>query len=94
MKKDFSVAKILEVLSRFQRDTKSENLNKFTALKLMFFADRFHLRHYESPLTGDSFYAMHLGPVASLTKSLINNEVAYLGSISERDIQLFDSSTK
>jgi len=48
-------------------------LNKMAALKLVFFADRYHLRKYGRPLTGDSYLAMNFGPVPSGTK-----DIAYL----------------
>lgn len=40
------------------------------ALKLVFFADRYHLRKYGRPITGDCYLAMNYGPVPSGTKDL------------------------
>ena len=45
-------------------------LNKLKALKLIFFADRFHLRKYGRPVTGDEYLAMTYGPVASSVKDI------------------------
>ena len=45
-------------------------LNKLKALKLIYFADRFHLRKYGRPVTGDEYLAMTYGPVASSVKDI------------------------
>lgn len=46
------------------------SINKTKALKLVFFADRYHLRKYGRPVTGDEYLAMDYGPVASGVKDL------------------------
>ncbi|HEV2046072.1 MAG TPA: Panacea domain-containing protein [Chthoniobacterales bacterium] len=46
------------------------SINKMKALKLVYFADRFHLRKYGRPVVGDEYLAMNYGPVASGTKDL------------------------
>jgi hypothetical protein len=40
------------------------------ALKLAFFADRFHLRQFGRPITNDECHAMEYGPVPSGCKDL------------------------
>lgn len=45
-------------------------LNKLKALKLIFFADRYHVRKYGRPVTGDEYLAMQYGPVASSVKDI------------------------
>lgn len=45
-------------------------INKMKALKLIFFADRFHLRKYGKPILNDEYFAMPYGPVASGTKDI------------------------
>ncbi len=45
-------------------------INKLKALKLIFFADRFHVRKYGRPVTGDEYLAMTYGPVASSVKDI------------------------
>lgn len=45
-------------------------LNKLKALKLIFFADRYHVRKYGRPVTGDEYLAMQYGPVASGVKDI------------------------
>jgi len=46
-------------------------VSKLVALKLLFLADRYHLRKYARAISGDDYFAMRLGPVASKTKTLI-----------------------
>lgn len=57
---------------------KDGKINKMKAIKLIFLADRLHLRKYGRPIVGDMYWAMKLGPVGSLTKN-----IAELSSISE-----------
>ena len=45
-------------------------INKLKALKLIYFADRYHLRCYGRPITNDRYLAMNYGPVASSCKDL------------------------
>lgn len=45
-------------------------MNKLKALKLVYFADRHHLRRYGRPITNDRYVAMPYGPVASACKDL------------------------
>lgn len=50
-------------------------LNKMKALKLIWLSDRYHLRHYGRSITGDQYFAMKNGPVASCTRDLLQNSV-------------------
>ena len=45
-------------------------INKMKALKLVFLADRYHLRKYGRMITNDSYVAMKHGPVPSTTKDI------------------------
>jgi uncharacterized phage-associated protein len=44
---------------------KGGEINKMKAIKLIYFADRYHLRKYGRPVIGDDYWAMKLGPVGS-----------------------------
>ena len=46
------------------------SVNKLKALKLVYFADRYHLRKYGRPITNDEYWAMPYGPVASGVKDI------------------------
>lgn len=45
-------------------------INKMKALKLVFLADRYHLRKYGRLITNDYYMAMEHGPVPSVTKDI------------------------
>ena len=47
---------------------KDGKINKMKAIKLIYLADRLHLRKYGRPIVGDTYWAMKLGPVGSRVK--------------------------
>lgn len=65
----FSHRKATQALNFFALKA-GRSINKMKALKLVYFADRFHLRKYGRPVVGDEYLAMTYGPVASGTKDL------------------------
>lgn len=65
----FSHRKTTQALNYFARMSGGD-INKLKALKLVYFADRYHLRRYGRPITGDEYLAMPYGPVASGAKDL------------------------
>ena len=48
-------------------------INKMKALKLVYFADRYHLRKYGRLVTDDSYVAMEHGPVPSASRDIIES---------------------
>jgi uncharacterized phage-associated protein len=52
--------------------SKNAKANKLSILKLLFFAEKYHVRKYGSFFTNDVFYAMKLGPVPSGAKNLLS----------------------
>lgn len=65
----FSHRKATQALNFFAQRA-GRSINKMKALKLVYFADRYHLRKYGRPVVGDEYLAMTYGPVASGTKDL------------------------
>lgn len=65
----FSHRKATQTLNFFARKAGGQ-INKMKALKLVFFADRYHLRQYGRPVTNDEYLAMEYGPVPSGCKEL------------------------
>src|SRR6266480_5800387 len=68
-----SVRKSTQALNYFARLSARgapQPLNKMKALKLLFFADRYHLRKYGRPVTDCAYFAMKNGPVASEAKNV------------------------
>ncbi|NLX26491.1 MAG: SocA family protein [Lentisphaerae bacterium] len=66
----FSYKKATQALNYFARQS-GGHINKMKALKLLFFADRYHLRKYGRPITNDEYFAMNYGPVPSGGKDLV-----------------------
>lgn len=46
-------------------------INKMTAIKDIWLADRYHLRKYGRPITNDIYLAMNYGPVGSSVKDIV-----------------------
>jgi uncharacterized phage-associated protein len=63
--------KSVQAINYFARK-KDGNINKMKAIKLIYFADRYHVRKYGRPVVGDEYWAMKLGPVASNTLNAAN----------------------
>jgi uncharacterized phage-associated protein len=68
----FRTDKALQALVRFG-NLSGGSLNKMKALKLIWLSDRYHLRHYGRTITGDQYFAMKNGPVASCTFDLLKS---------------------
>lgn len=49
-------------------------INYMKALKLIWLSDRYHLRNHGRTITGDKYFALKNGPVASFTKNIIDNK--------------------
>jgi uncharacterized phage-associated protein len=85
MPMSFAYRKVTQALNYFAEQS-GGRINKMKALKLLFFADRFHLRKYGRPITNDEYFAMNYGPVPSGAKDLVegsdfrpDSEKAYAG---------------
>jgi len=71
----FAYKKATQILNFFAIHNGGE-IEKLHALKLVFFADRYHLRKYGRPITNDQYWAMKLGPVPGGTKDLFELDSA------------------
>jgi uncharacterized phage-associated protein len=65
-----------------------KHINKMKALKLVFLADRYHLRKYGRLITNDNYMAMQYGPVPSTTKNIAESN-DYLDDEIRQYSQLF-----
>jgi uncharacterized phage-associated protein len=74
----FSHRKATQALNFLARQA-GGTIHKLKALKLVYFADRYHLRRYGRPIIGDEYMAMQYGPVPSNTKDIAEMS-AFLGS--------------
>jgi uncharacterized phage-associated protein len=66
----FNYKKSAQALAWFAANNEG-NLNKMKALKLMWLSDRCHVRKYGRTLTGDIYFALPNGPVASSTRDIL-----------------------
>ena len=61
--------KIVQMINYFARKVgRGNKISKLICLKIIFLADRYHLRMYGRTVTGDHYVAMQYGPVASDSK--------------------------
>lgn len=67
---DFDYRKATQALNWFAIKGGGK-INKMKALKLIYLADRYHLRKYGRLVTNDSYVAMEHGPVASSTRDIV-----------------------
>jgi len=79
---DFDFMKVTQVLNYLARKLGGK-VNKLRAIKLIYLADKYHLRKYGRLVTGDRYIAMKLGPVQSGVKDIADLS-DFLGS-EERD---------
>ena len=69
LQSNYRVEKALQALYYLQFNARVTD--KMSLVKLLFFADRFHLRNFCIPMLCDSYTAMRQGPVCSKTYDLI-----------------------
>jgi uncharacterized phage-associated protein len=67
--------KITQALNYLATKNPDKKINKLKAIKLVWIADRYHLRKYGRPITWDTYEAMPLGPVGSITKDIAEQTV-------------------
>lgn len=81
----FNYKKAVQAINFFAHKNGGK-ITKLHVLKLVFFADRYHLRKYGRLITNDQYLAMQFGPVASYVKetteldSLCGKERHYAGA--------------
>jgi uncharacterized phage-associated protein len=70
-------------------------INKMKALKLLWLADRLHLRRYGRTITNDTYYALRNGPVASTASNIASNDTRYLSrEVTEYSKQFVSAKTQ
>lgn len=70
--------KITQVVNYLLRKDSINKLDEYKLVKLVWAADRFHLRNYAKLVTGDRYFAMAKGPVGSSTKDVIEFNEDYM----------------
>lgn len=74
------VIKITQSLGLLLSLDDNHRINKLKLVKLIWAADRYHLRKYGRTVTGTEYFAMAHGPVSSLTLDVIDNDEVALCS--------------
>ncbi|HBM15408.1 MAG TPA: hypothetical protein DD381_03550 [Lentisphaeria bacterium] len=81
---NFNYRKATQLINYFICNSGKHYLSKLELLKLVYLADRYHLRKYGQTITNDEYFAMQYGPVASSVKDILehngllsDNERAY-----------------
>ena len=85
----FDYHKALQAM--FYLQAKASVSDKLSLLKLLFFADRYHVRHYGISMLMDNYCAMTLGPVCSKTYAIIKKGLYYDG-LGEADKLFIDNN--
>jgi len=67
---EFDHKKATQALNFFAKRAGGK-ITKLNALKLIYLADRYHLRKYGRPIFSDTYWAMPYGPVASSVKDIV-----------------------
>lgn len=73
----FSYKKSVEILAWLLRKYNGA-ASKILLIKLLFFADKYHLRKYGRTVSSDEYRAMNFGPVATKTLSIANLDETWL----------------
>ena len=71
--------KITHALLYLAASSPKSRLEKIKAIKLLYLADRYHLRRYGRPITKDAYVAMTYGPVGTLAKDILEAQPIYVG---------------
>lgn len=69
MRTSFDYHKAVQAIN-FMACKEGGRIDKLRLLKLLFFAERFHLRAYGRPIFYDQYWAMPMGPVSSSVKDI------------------------
>lgn len=64
-------------------------VKKLKAIKLIWFADRFHLRNFGRTITGDKYVAMPYGPVPSISLDVLNHNT-YTAKVHDINLDYVD----
>lgn len=66
--------KILQALNYLASSQPNRMINEMKAYKLLWLADRYHLRQYGRTITNDQYYAMPFGIVPSVAKQMVDGK--------------------
>ncbi len=70
----FSYKKAIQSINLFA-ELEGGKINYMKAIKLIWLSDRYHLRNHGRTITGDEYFALKNGPVASCTLDIIKSTI-------------------
>ncbi len=73
LKRKINIRKVVQMLDFFAMKQGGKAMNKMKAYKLLWLADRYHLRQYGRMISDDTYYAMPFGIVPSITKDMLDD---------------------
>jgi uncharacterized phage-associated protein len=76
--------KALEVIVWFA--SREPGVGFHRILKLLFFADKYHLNRYGRPIVGDQYNALPYGPVAQTTYDILKRDPLALSLVDDLDL--------
>ncbi len=80
--------KVTQIINYLLSHSQNGQLDKWSLVKLAYFADRYHLRKYGRTVSQDKYIAMQKGPVGSLIKDVIEC-TDYLGDDEVKYVQTY-----
>jgi len=69
---EFDYKKAVQAINYFAKK-EGGKIDKLKLIKLIYFADRYHIRKYGRPIINDTYLAMPLGAVGSSTKDIVDS---------------------
>ncbi len=70
-----NIRKIVQALNYFAVRESGEVMNKMKAYKLLWLADRYHIRQYGRAISNDRYYALPYGTIPSDTKDILDGKL-------------------
>lgn len=95
MLKTFNPHKILQILYYLQNNVSGKKrYNYMYLLKLLFLAERLHIRRYGVPMSFTRYVAMKDGPVSSETKDILLSEFSFFYDMTKQEKQLLRNNVE
>jgi uncharacterized phage-associated protein len=74
-KNNINIRKIVQALNFFVSNDTNKRMNKMKAYKLLWLADRYHVRQYGRTITNDIYFALPKGAIPSHTKDMLDKKI-------------------
>ena len=85
---NLNIQKALEVI--LYLSNRVNEISSHTLLKMLFFADVYHLNEYGRPIIGDDYNALKFGPVASTVYDIIQKKPFLIEVLAEEPFNVVD----